>query len=241
MKFDEMLAEIRHVFICEPLDLEMLRRDVCVDVEGMSLDWFKVHARVELKRNVRDIGYMIVNAKKGETFYLGGKPNQVRFYNKVAERLYRYEWMVREWEKQGLPVRSFRDVFGHSESAIITRIERQYGGSQCGGMLRSLLKIDRTNPFEPIKFLRSSGAEISPFGMDCTTYWAAQHLQKMARENSIQFVRAHISNRVGSKNVKKTWDRFAPYLCSGGGGIDEQTLHELFLKSMMLQMGFCGD
>ncbi|RSL17886.1 hypothetical protein EDE15_3435 [Edaphobacter aggregans] len=117
----------------------------------------------------------------------------------------------------------------------------QYGGSQCGGTLRSLRKIDRTNPFEPLKFLKSSGAEISPFGLDCTTYWAAQHLQKMARENSTQFVRAHISNIVGSKNVKKTWDRFAPYLCSGESGIDEQILHQLFLRSMMLQMGFCGD
>jgi hypothetical protein len=241
MKFDEMLAEISRVFVCEPLDLEMMRRDVCVDVKGVSLDWFKTHSRVEFKRNIRDIGYMIVNARNVETFYLGEKPNQFRLYNKVAERLYQYEWMLRESEKQGLPIRSFQQVFGHSESAIITRVERQYGGSQCGGTLRSLLKIDRTNPFEPLKFLKSNRAEISPFGVDCTTYWAAQHLQKLAGENSTQFVRAHISNIVGSKNVKKTWDRFSPYLCPGEGGIDEQILHGLFLKSMMLQMGFCGD
>ena len=83
MKFDEMLAEISRVFICEPLDLEMLRRDVCVDVEGISLDWFKTHTRVEFKRNIRDIGYMIVHTRKGETFYLGVKPNQFRFTTRL--------------------------------------------------------------------------------------------------------------------------------------------------------------
>jgi hypothetical protein len=243
MKFDEMLTEFTRVFICDPLELEMLRRDICVDVVGVSLDWFKIHARIELKRNMREIGYMNVIARKGETFYLGSKPNQFRFYNKVAERLYQYDHMLREAEKIGIPIGSFLEVFGHSESAIITRIERQYGGSQCGGKLRSLQKIDRGNPFEPIKFLKSSGREINPCGMDSTMFWAAQHLQRMVRDNGVQYVRAHMSNLVGSKNVKKTWVRYTPYLLPSEDdvGLDEETIYQLYLKSMMLQMGFCGD
>jgi hypothetical protein len=101
MKFDQMLSEISRVFVCDPLELEMLRRDVCVDVDGVSLNWFKTHARVEFKRNSREIGYMVVTARKGETFYLGERTNQFRFYNKVAERLYRYLYMLRESRKGG--------------------------------------------------------------------------------------------------------------------------------------------
>ena len=241
MTFDDMLAEIKRVFICDPLDLVMLRRDICVDVVGIDVDWFKTHTRIELKRNIREIGYMNAWKKKGETFDLGGKPNQISFYDKVAERRHQYTWMLREGEKQGLAIRSFQETFGHSENAVITRIERRYGGAQCGGTLRSLLKIDRTNPFEPIKFLKSSGFTINPGEMDSTTYWAARHLQRQVEENSLQYVRAHISNIVGSKNTKRVWDKFSPYLCSGEDeGIDEDKLYELFLRGMTKQMGFSG-
>jgi hypothetical protein len=243
MNFDQMVSEIRRVFVCDPLKLEMMRRDVCVDLVGTSVDWFKTHARVEFKRNMREIGFMMMTAKRGETFYLGVKPNQFRFYNKVAERQYRYRWMVREAKKSGNVLPSFQETFGHPEDAIITRIERQYGGSMCDGNLRSLLKLDRTNPFEPLKFLSSPGREISPIGIDSTQYWAAQHLQRMTHQNGIQYVRSHMSDLVGSKNIKRTWDRYSSYLCPGENDsiIDEYVLHQLFLKSTMLQMGFCGD
>jgi hypothetical protein len=64
----------------------------------------------------------------------------------------------------------------------------------------------------------------------------------MVQEHGLQYVRAHMSNLVGSKNIKKTWDRYAPYLITGDGeaGIDEEILHQLFLKSIMQQMGFIG-
>jgi hypothetical protein len=78
--------------------------------------------------------------------------------------------------------------------------------------------------------------------MDCTTYWAAQHLQHMAQENGVQHVRSHMSQIVGSKNIKKTWDRYSPYLLPGEDevGINEEIIYELFLKSTMKQLGFCG-
>jgi hypothetical protein len=242
MTLEEMVAEIRRVFVCDPWELQMMRRDVCVDVVGVSVQWFKAHTRVEFKRNVREIGFMTVDAKRGETYYLGAKPNQFRFYNKVAERLYRYRWMVREGKKQGLAIGAFEKVFGHSEDAIITRIERQYGGSQCSGTLHSLLKMDRGNPFSPLKFLRVSEREISSAGLDSTTYWAALHLQRMVQEIGAQRVRAHMTDLVGSKNVKKTWDKYAPYLLPGddGPGIDEELLFQLYLNSVMVQLGFAG-
>jgi hypothetical protein len=243
MTFDQMVYEIGRVFDCDPLKLEMLRRDVCVDVVGPSLNWFKTHTRVEFKRNSREIGYMYVHEWRGETLNLGEKPNQFRIYNKVAERLNQYRWMVREAKKRGLPIKTFEEIFGHSEHATITRVERQYGGSQCGGNLQSLLKLDRSNPFEPLIFLPSSGWEINPFGMDCTTYWAAQHLQRLNQEHGLQYVRSHMSQIVGSKNIKKTWDRFVPYLLPRDDevGIDKEILYNLFLKSIMLQLGFVGD
>jgi hypothetical protein len=64
----------------------------------------------------------------------------------------------------------------------------------------------------------------------------------MVQEQGLQYVRAHVSNLVGSKNVKKTWEQFVPYLvpADGEAGIDEEMLHQLYLKSIMQQMGFIG-
>lgn len=104
----------------------------------------------------------------------GEKPNQFRIYNKVEERLNQYGWMVREAKKRGLAIKTFEETFGYSEHATITRVERQYGGSRCGGNLRSLLKLDRTNPFEPLIFLKSSGREINPFGDEQFLRWRSQ-------------------------------------------------------------------
>ena len=74
MKFDEMVAEISRIFACDPLELEMMRRDVCVDVVGVGLNWFKSHTRVEFKRNLREIGYMDSLSRKGCTRGEQGKP-----------------------------------------------------------------------------------------------------------------------------------------------------------------------
>jgi formate hydrogenlyase transcriptional activator len=79
------------------------------------LDWFKSHGRIERKRNVREIGYMEVIARKGETFYLGAKPNQFRFYNKgcrVPMRPSRFKMMA---IPDGMVVRTpFRKIDGPS-------------------------------------------------------------------------------------------------------------------------------
>ena len=242
MTLDDIQNEISRVFDCDPLKLEMLRRDVCVDVEGTSVNWFKAHTRVEMKRNSREFGYMDVFERKAETHNMGAKPNQFRFYNKVAERLYQYAWMVREALKDDLPIKTFEEVFGHSEHAIITRVERQYGGSQCGGILKFLLKLDQTNPFKPLIFSNSSSFEIDPLGMDCTTYWAAQQLRRLVVENGLQYARSHMTQIVGSKNIKKTWNRFLPLIVPSSTevGIDAELLYELYLKSMKSQLGLTG-
>ncbi len=52
MTFDEMLFEIGRVFDCDPLKLEMLRRDVCVDVVGTILNWFKGTGDIQKKNYV---------------------------------------------------------------------------------------------------------------------------------------------------------------------------------------------
>jgi hypothetical protein len=51
-----------------------------------------------------------------------------------------------------------------------------------------------------------------------------------------------MSHIVGSKNIKKTWDRYTPYLVPSEDevGINEEIIYELYLKSIMLQLGFIG-
>lgn len=82
------------IFDVDPEALELMRVDLCADVYGVDVGWFKRHTVVKAKQTNREFGtampYQTLRKGKAETLYAGAKPNQYRFYSKAAERMVRW-------------------------------------------------------------------------------------------------------------------------------------------------------
>jgi len=96
--YQEMRSLVGSIFDCSPDRLGLMRVDLCADVHGIDVGWFKRHTIIKSKQTQREFGsvapYQTVRKGKAETLYAGVKPNQFRIYNKSAERLVRWKWFV---------------------------------------------------------------------------------------------------------------------------------------------------
>jgi hypothetical protein len=78
----------RSLFVCNPLDARVLRVDLAVDIPDVTVAWFRTHALVSHKSiytDYRDSCHRI--GGRVETLEFGKRPNLIKFYNKIAERL----------------------------------------------------------------------------------------------------------------------------------------------------------
>src|SRR5437764_8871552 len=76
------------IFAVDPGDLGVMRIDSAVDIDDVSVRWFRRHARVRYKQHSMQIGKRTVQVSevanaKIETLYLGRSPNCIRVYDKV--------------------------------------------------------------------------------------------------------------------------------------------------------------
>jgi len=131
---NEMQNLAASIFDCEPDSLGLMRVDLCADIHGVDVGWFKRHVIISSKQTHREFGTIVpcqtIRRSKAETLYAGVKPNQFRIYNKTEERLIRWRWAARKFRRQfpGVEFQSYKEMFGHSETEMITRVERQITG-----------------------------------------------------------------------------------------------------------------
>jgi hypothetical protein len=94
--YDQMLSTIATVLDTDPYDLETMRMDCCVDIDGVPVSWYRDNVRVRFKRKSRQyadwygLEYSEIADREVETCYFGKKPNCLRIYNKSAELWARY-------------------------------------------------------------------------------------------------------------------------------------------------------
>jgi hypothetical protein len=101
-RFSELLKEISSIFEVDPGSLLVKRVDLAVDIDGVSVRWFKHNARVRFKQVWKQIGKMQVEVSettknKIETLCWGRSPNVICCYDKVEQL-------------RGLYVRSYSSV-----------------------------------------------------------------------------------------------------------------------------------
>jgi hypothetical protein len=72
--------------------------------------------------------------------YFGKRPNIFRIYDKTEEQRveYRRANRKRDAEKQML---TFEERYGHSETEILTRVKRQYGGGRVPKQIATLGRL----------------------------------------------------------------------------------------------------
>jgi len=156
MAFSQILSEIGNVFEVNPLKLEIMRIDLAVDMPHYSVEWFRHNVRVAQKRYTSEFDLAVSERKQCETLYFGQRPNLLRIYDKTAERRVRYKQLVRKWKSDN-PVPSFQERYGHPDDAIITRVERQYGGGRVPKAIGTMGQLQTNgvnlNPYECLQFL----------------------------------------------------------------------------------------
>lgn len=175
---------VREVFDIDPASLELMRIDLAIDIENVSVEWFRKNVRASYKRlssridkNTRkELEFVGIDTAESETFYIGKRPNCYRIYNKVVE-------MHRRWKKLCLQCERFNrqlDNFALAESTrtfaertppsfaefcaaegfllkpgvIVTRVERQFGGGRIPSELSTLGGLQCLPTFDPFDALQ---------------------------------------------------------------------------------------
>lgn len=128
MRVSEMVAAAHEVYKFDIAEASILRLDCTADVKDVPVGWFYKHTRVRRKIVGRAYGtWSKHNRSIAETVYAGQKPNQLRIYDKTAERMWRLgreRMKLPKAERGGL---TYEGLYGMSRDLQLTRVENQMG------------------------------------------------------------------------------------------------------------------
>jgi hypothetical protein len=245
MNRTQILREITQIFdVDDPLSLPVMRVDFAVDVPGVPLEWFRETVRVEHKRFRAAVTgepfYSEMGKGRIQTLYFGKRPKLIRIYDKHAEYQEQYRTLVRKLGKDVKPP-SFESVFGISDpNSILTRVERQIGGSIPTevGTLKQL--VEPNFEFEPFEKLRIIDHPVTPevdSNLSFETRCTGLHLRSVARDEGMQAANAFIS-KYSNGNASWVRKKYQSFLAStsSADGITEADLQRRFRESMARQM-----
>lgn len=216
----EIVKLIEGVAGVNPNPLGIMRIDLTADVPGVTVPWLRSHARWKFKRIEREFGqlpYGTVGRCEVETVTYGSRPNVIRVYNKVEECLSQFRRMQRKVIPNAEPL-SFENEFGLKETDILTRIERQSGGSRIPPELatfRCLQNLPDFNPFTSLEII-SSQRHSFPSPQDCEglEYYTGLGLQAESRRMGMQNFRKQL-NRQSKGNAARTLERYRRFFSDG--------------------------
>jgi len=178
--YAEVLAAITAVFNVDPFSLALMRLDLAADIPDVPVGWFRDHARFRFKQfssriekasQAEEVQFVEMGTAAAQSLYVGKRPNLVRIYDKRHELWLRWRQLIRETERfeaalmelgcSGVIVWKptfveFCRVHRIGNAKVLTRIERQIGGSRFPdglatvGDLRNLADFD---PFENLEIV----------------------------------------------------------------------------------------
>ena len=248
---DKSLCEMRRlaasVFDEDPDRFGLMRVDLCADIHGVDVGWFKRHTIIQSKQTTPEFGgvlpYQTIRKGKAETLYAGAKPNQYRFYNKSAERLIRWRWDARKLAREapGLTPIPYEVLYGHSPSSIITRVERQISGRDLARLgltdFASLASTPKLSPFEKVVFYgaRTGEPAIEEFGY--LRWTSGMYVRQMVRDFGLPATRGWLREKLG-RGLYREWKHLELFLHvpEETMGIDSEGLMRSFQASALKQI-----
>jgi hypothetical protein len=245
--YQEVRRLAASVFDCDPGNLGLMRLDLCADIHGVDVNWFKRHTMVQFKRTNQELGkvypYRTIRRTDAETLYAGLKPNQFRIYNKTEERMMQWRRSLRRSSREapGAEHPSFEVMFGHSENETITRVERQIVARDLQRMgfsdVNSLQHGAFIDPFENIQFFEPSQSEPSMEKYGYKQWTSGMFLRQMAQEQGLAQVRGWMREQLG-RNMYREWNRMEEFLHVPDHliGIDGSTLRKAYHSSLGTQL-----
>lgn len=220
MTLREMAAVIERVFNADPWKARLARIDMAVDLEGVSIDWIRSHVRVAHKRDCweergsTDCG--------GMSLYVGHTADLFRFYDKLAESLYR----------NGAPVKVPPVV-------PLSRIERQLRTARIPARMSTLSGLMQHgldfNPFSPLRF--AEGGKTEPRMRD---YAPRDYLSGMGLRGQIYkrgFARFYQDlNECSKGNAQRVMKRLRDFLPSDSEGFCDLDLFTSYRSNLVRQL-----
>lgn len=199
----QIFSEITKAFEVDPMSLEIMRIDLAVDVRGYRVEFFRRRVRVSHKRFSSEYGRFMLERTNVETLYFGKRPNVVRIYDKTAERRAEYQRLVRKAKN---PLPTFQARYGHLESEILTRVERQYGGGRIPKQIATLRSLQenilRLNPFGSLQFLPGTISEESVNQLSGDAFIKGQGLLRLVERHGFSGMRRLLDKKTG-RNTRR--------------------------------------
>ena len=240
--FSQLSALVEQVVEGPIDDLELMRIDLCADICEVPVDWFLNRIRVKYKRIAYEMGnlkYQRIGKAGIQTISAGRRPNIVRIYDKIAEYKEQFNKLNRK-PRPGSEGLTLKSEFGVSDSATITRIERQFGGGRlpdgigCFGKLPLLPDYD---PFTNIEII-NGGAAYVPTVKECgfDTWLTGTHLRQLQDEMGLQQFRRWLNVNAqgnGARYRKKYSSFLEPWF---DARVTSKTLFEVYRESVKKQL-----
>ena len=219
-----------------------MRIDLCADIMGIPIAWFLNRLRIRHKRIAHEIGqlkYQRIGRAGIQTLSGGMRPNIVRVYDKVAEYKEQLRKMRRKRSMDADEL-TLESEFGVPEKAVITRVERQFGGQRIPTMIDcfgQLKRLPEFNPFTNIEIRNGSGAKVPTIAACGLDMWlSGTRLNELQIEMGEQQFRRWL-NENSSGNSSRCLKRYAAFLQPPGENLlTAQTIFEQYRESVAKQL-----
>lgn len=241
--YSDLNEQIQSVFRTDTENLDIMRLDLCADVPGIPVLWFQPRVRIKYKRFAGEVGkleYEKLGSGKIETLIVGKRPNVFRIYDKVAESKMQFRKMLWKVSPDSEPL-DFEKEFGFSETATLTRVERQYGGKRippCLDTFGKLANAPTHNPFEPLEIVCGKGGAV-PSIEECSgpTEWlTGMKIREQILEMGFHQFRTWL-NKYSNGNAARFMDRYRRFLPDGQSPvISTERIFEIYRESVTRQL-----
>lgn len=242
--YSALVAQIEAVVDHPVHDLGVMRLDLCADLPGVTVSWLHSRLRVKYKRISRTIGPLtadVIGNVGIETISAGKRPNMVRAYDKVAECRMQFRKMERKASKEADRL-DFEREFGFSPDAVLTRVERQFGGCRIPDGISTfghLSKAVEFNPFDVLEITGDTGSRL-PTVRECesvTDYYAGLEFNRHVKAEGLQNVRRWLNSETGG-NGARFLNRMKAFLPgSNADSMTVQRIFETYQESIRRQLG----
>jgi len=218
--YSRIVNLVENVARVNPDELGIMRIDLTADVRGITVPWLKSHVRFKFKRTENEYGqltYGLVGHGEVETILAGSRPNVFRIYNKTKECQFQFRRLQRRVSKDAEPL-EFEKVFGLKEADILTRIERQCGGSRIPpeiARFSCLRNIPNFNPFNSLEIITSGQSNLPlPEECDGLEYYTGYGMHVEAQQMGMQEFRKKL-NKQTKGNAARTLERYERFFPDG--------------------------
>jgi hypothetical protein len=242
MPYSELCAVIESVVVADTSRLEIMRVDLCADIPNVPVSWFHDYCRFRYKRSHRQIGAVkreVIAGVEIETLIFGSRPNPTRAYNK---REHWHKQFLKDCRKQSKDADSldFEQEYGISVDAVLTRVERQYGGGRLPpelpdfGSIAAAVEID---PFAALEILPGNAVPPNIKDFEFGEWLKGMQLREQAMRLGAHNFRRWL-NHYSQGNGARTLRRYAAFMpWADSQSLTQADILRMYRESTIRQLG----